>query len=103
MTQTKQVVRKYISEGWQVLPIPRGEKGPRVANWQSTTFDEAAFADNDNIGIRLGEPSRGLTDVDLDAAQAVAAAPILLLATQRIHGRPGKANSHYWYYSPGVK
>lgn len=86
-----------------MLPIPSGEKGPRVANWQSTTFDESAFGDTDNIGIRLGDPSRGLTDVDLDAPEAVAAAPTLLLATQRIHGRPGKSNSHYWYYAPGTK
>jgi hypothetical protein len=103
MTPTKQAVRKYLAEGWQVLPIPRGEKGPRVPNWQTTTFDETAFSGNENVGIRLGEPSQGLTDIDLDSPEAIAAAPLLLLNTGRIHGRAGKTNSHYWYISPGSK
>lgn len=96
-------VRRYIAEGWSVIPIPKGEKGPRVANWQNTTFTEDQFGADDNIGVRLGEPSGGLTDVDLDSPEAIRAAASLLLTTGRIHGRPSKQQSHYWYIAEGVK
>ena len=36
-------------------------------------------------------------DVDLDTAEAVAAAPFLLPPTGRISGRAGKPRSHFWY------
>ncbi len=95
-------VRRYISEGWQVLPIPHGEKGPRISNWQSTVFDDTHFQSNDNIGIRLGKPSNWLVDVDLDTPEALEIAPHLLLATSRIHGRPSKPSSHYWYFAENL-
>jgi hypothetical protein len=102
MTDTLDAVRRYLNEGWQVIPIPRGEKGPRIPNWQHTIFTLEAFHPSDNIGVRLGDVSNGLTDVDLDCPEAVAAAPFLLLETGRIHGRASKPRSHYWYISPGV-
>jgi hypothetical protein len=49
--------------------------------------------------VRLGEPSKWLTDIDLDTVEAVLAAKDLLRATDRIHGRPGKSYSHYWFYA----
>jgi hypothetical protein len=103
MADTRFAVNRYLAEGWSVLPIPKGEKGPRVPNWQNTTFDVSHFSEDDNIGVRLGEPSGGLTDVDLDCAEAIACAREILLNTQRIHGRPGKPASHYWYIAPGAK
>jgi hypothetical protein len=54
---------------------------------------------HENIGLLLGDPSGGLVDVDLDAPEAVAAAPVFLPPTLRRHGRPGKPNSHWWYVS----
>lgn len=103
MSDARVQARHYINEGWQVLPIPKGEKGPRVNNWQNTVFDESAFQPDDNIGVRLGDPSNGLVDIDLDCKEAIEVAPKLLLATNRIHGRPSKPRSHYWYISPGCK
>lgn len=97
-------VRRYIAEGWSVIPIPPREKGPRVPNWQNTTFTEEHFENaDDNIGVRLGDPSGGLIDIDLDAAEAVTAARSLLLQSPRIHGRPGKPYSHYWFRCKGIK
>lgn len=103
MSDAKIIARRYINEGWQVLPIPRGEKGPRASNWQTRVFSEEDFQVDDNIGVRLGEPSKGLTDIDLDCKEAIEIAPKLLLATNRIHGRPSKPRSHYWYIAPGAK
>lgn len=100
MADPRFTVRRYIGEGWSVIPIPKGEKGPRVANWQNTTFTEADFGADDNIGVRLGDPSGGLVDVDLDVVEAMRAATQLLLTTGRIHGRPGKPQSHYWFIAP---
>lgn len=95
--------RKYIAEGWSVIPIPRGQKAPRIEGWQQRTFEPEDFGAADNIGVRLGAPSGGLTDIDLDAPEAVAAARDLLLMTERIHGRPGKPSSHYWFIAPDSK
>ncbi len=58
------------------------------------------FSNGANIGLLLGSPSHDLVDVDLDAPEAVAAAETFLPNTDRIHGRPGKPRSHYWYTSP---
>jgi hypothetical protein len=102
MSNTRDV-KRYLDEGFSIIPIPRGEKGPRISNWQNTTFDESHFSETDNIGVRLGDPSRGLTDIDLDCNEALEAAPALLLSTQRVHGRRSKPQSHYWYIAPGSK
>jgi hypothetical protein len=72
-------VRRYMVEGWSVVLIPRGEKGPRVPDWQNTTFKEEDFGAEDNIGVRLGDRSGGLVDVDPDAQGAIAAARVLLI------------------------
>lgn len=96
-------VKTYLAEGWAVVPIPRGEKGPRLSNWQHSTYTETDFKPTDNIGVKLGDPSNGLTDVDLDCKEAISAAQTLLPKTQRIHGRAGKRRSHYWYTTPGIK
>ena len=103
MSDVRFSVKRYISEGWGVVPIPRGEKGPTVAGWQSRSFEEGDFEAADNVGVRLGDPSGGLVDIDLDCAEAIEVAPKLLLATERIHGRPSKPRSHYFYIAPGMK
>lgn len=96
-------VKAYLAEGWALVPIPKGEKGPRSSNWPTTVYTEADFRPGDNIGVKLGEPSNGLTDIDLDCEQAVLAAQTLLPKTQRIHGRRSKRRSHYWYVASGAK
>jgi hypothetical protein len=50
-----------------------------------------------NVGLLLGEPSHGLTDVDLDCPQAVAAADVLLPKTGWVSGRAGATRSHRFY------
>lgn len=91
MSDSRFWVRRYMAEGLSVIPIPPKEKGPRVPNWQATSFAEEDFGPNDNIGVRLGEPSGGLVDIDLDAKEAIIAARTLLLQSQRVHGRAEQA------------
>ena len=86
--------------GWALVPVPAREKGPRTPGWQDRTFGESDFGPTDNAGVKLGEPSNGLVDIDLDAPEAVKIAPFFLPDTGRVHGRPGKPRSHFFYYAP---
>jgi hypothetical protein len=94
----------YVARGWNPVPIPPRSKKPDDEAWQTRLIDEAAAAKffnsgQQNIGVQLGPASHGLTDVDLDAAEAVAIGPYLLPATESIFGRPSKRASHREYYT----
>ena len=43
-----------------------------------------------NVGVQMGAVSNGLTDVDLDCAEAIALAPRFLPSTPAVFGRQGK-------------
>jgi Bifunctional DNA primase/polymerase, N-terminal len=102
---TLQAARKYTARGWRCIPVPHGAKIPVVKGWQDLRLEAedlpAHFGNGDNIGLLNGEPSGNLVDVDCDAPEAVAAAPAFLPPTGRIHGRPGKRESHRWYVPSG--
>lgn len=97
MSDVRFWVKRYLDEGWSPIPIPSGEKGPRVSGWESKTFAVSDFSDTDNIGVHLGKT--GLYDVDLDDKMAAIAADILLPNTARVSGRPGKPRSHRFFTS----
>lgn len=92
--------------GWSVIPVPRGEKKPAIRGWEKLRLGEdeiqTAFADGENVGVLLGEPSAGLADVDLDCPEAVAVAAAFLPSTDCVHGRPSNPGSHRWYIAPGA-
>lgn len=99
---TVEHAREYTRRGWCVVPVPLGEKAPRVRGWQQlrlTEVDLPAYFDNrpTNIGVLLGEPSGNLVDVDLDCAEAVALASELLPRTGCVFGRASKRASHWLY------
>jgi len=58
---------------------------------------DAYFSDDSNIGVLTGEASGNFADVDLDCAEAVAAAPFFLPPTGMVWGHEGKPRSHYGY------
>lgn len=92
----------YTRRGWRVIPVPFGEKSPRLGGWQRLRLTEADLPHHfdgrpQNIGVLLGEPSGGLVDVDLDCPEAVALADELLPATGLVFGRPSKPRSHRFY------
>jgi hypothetical protein len=64
-------------------------------------FSPDEFREDQNIGLRLGRISNQLTDVDLDAPEAVAAAPEFLPPTTMVCGRESKPRSHYFYTASG--
>ena len=94
------------AQGWEPLWVPPGSKNPGRVGWQHERLDEGGirrkFVNGGNLGIITGEPSSGLVDVDLDAAEANACADEFLPVTGLIHGRPSKPRSHRWYISHPV-
>lgn len=101
---TIQAARLYVQRGWRVVPIPHGEKAPRLKNWQNLRLTEEELdlylSPDSNVGLILGAVSGGLTDVDLDSPTARAVAAELLPPTPMVHGRRSSPRSHYWYICP---
>lgn len=99
-------VRRYIEEGWAVVPIAPGEKGARDGGWlqkaRNKEYTIEHFEADANVGVVPGAPSGDRVDVDLDTPEAVAAAHVLLPQTQLIHGRPSRPSTHWWFHVPGA-
>jgi Bifunctional DNA primase/polymerase, N-terminal/Family of unknown function (DUF5906) len=101
-TNALDIARDLLKRGYKPLPIPIGEKGPIIKDWQNLviTSDNVAQYFNGaaiNVGVQLGHASGRLLDADLDCIEAVKLAPHFLPATNLIYGRPGKRRSHYLY------
>ena len=101
-TDRRQAAQELIDEGWAIVPIPKSEKGPRVAEWPTKTFAATDVSPDGNIGVKCGEKSGHRVDVDLDCDEAIRLAPKMLPPTGRIHGRTSKPGSHHWYEAEGV-
>ena len=102
MTRQQQI-ESYLSGGWQILPVPAGEKGPRTNEWQTKTFTAGDFRDTDNVGLKCGSVSGNLVDIDLDCEEALKLADAMLPPTGRIHGRQSRPRSHRWYRAEQAK
>ena len=70
--------QKILGENIVFLPIPKGQKGPRLKNWPEFTIDHMwkdryleLFEDDINIGVLLGYPSNRLVAIDLDSEAAL--------------------------------
>ena len=71
--------------------------GPRrLQGWVTEETAAKYFGGQVNVGVNLGNASKGLTDVDLDCGEALAVAPYFLPRTA-IFGRASKRNSHWLY------
>jgi putative DNA primase/helicase len=88
-------------QGWEPLHVPSASKNPGRDGWQRERLTEeqiaSIFSQGGNLSIITGEPSGGLTDIDLDAPEALACADDYWPPTGMIHGRPSNPNSHCWY------
>jgi predicted transcriptional regulator len=101
-SSTLDVALDYIGRGWSPIPIPHRQKRPKIEGWQTlrvTAADARRYfnGEDQNVGALLGEASHGLTDVDLDCAEAVAAAPFFLPHRTARFGRASKQCSHWLY------
>ena len=77
---------RYVQSGFAPVPIPKGEKGPRLRDWPKLRLSEGDishyFPNGANIGLLLGEPNGGIVDVDLDTPEAVTLASWFLPPTE---------------------
>jgi hypothetical protein len=101
MADVLKIALDYIALGWAPIPIPFKTKHPVVKKWQEMRITKSGATQHfnsapQNIGVLMGAPSAGLTDVDLDCPEAVAAAPFFLTPTH-CFGRPSKRCSHWPY------
>src|SRR4051812_49404189 len=98
----REIAIEYIRRGWSPVPVPFKQKGPTLPGWQQLRLTEenaAAYFDRSaqNIGVLLGPSSGGLTDVDIDCAEALALADHFLPSTGACFGRHSKPRSHRLY------
>lgn len=103
-----EIATRYIHKGWSPVPIPLGRKGPIEDGWQNLTITVENVAEHFNgaamnVGVQMGPKSGGLTDVDLDCAEALRVAPHFLPPTSAVFGRASKPRSHYLYTSPDAE
>ena len=55
-----------------LIPIPKGQKGPKMSGWQKTTYEDmnadylSQFDADSNIGVVLGKNSNHLVSIDAD-------------------------------------
>jgi predicted P-loop ATPase len=100
--RTLAIALDLIARGIKPVPVPRNKKNPVIPRWQHLDITAANAAEYFNgaalnVGAIMGPKSGGLTDVDLDCAEAVKLAPYFLPETHSIYGRAGKRRSHYLY------
>ena len=63
--KSPEIAEKLIKNGYQPIPIVRGEKGPRLEGWTRRRFTPADFGDDANIGIRCGDSRVAAIDIDI--------------------------------------
>src|SRR5438445_128202 len=56
----------YMGYGERPVPIPGGEKGPKIKEWMTKQFELSDFLEGDNIGLRMGLNSNGEFRIALD-------------------------------------
>ena len=94
----------YIARGWNPVPLPFKKKRPVGRAWPQRKINASNVArffngGQQNVGVQLGPSSNNLTDCDLDCAEALIIAPVLLPRTGAIFGRASAPGSHRLYYS----
>lgn len=99
-----------IRQGYQPLPIRKGDKRPYGAAWGHTRwnpdedeqtvtefFEDMAEKGAPGLGVLLGAPSGGLIDIDMDHPIALRLKDYFLPPTPMESGRAGRPRSHRWY------
>lgn len=95
------------NRGYVPVAIRDGSKRPHESAWVHTRWDSAeqvreAFtaypgAGAGGLGVLLGEPSRGLVDVDLDHPKSLRLRDYFLPPSPMATGRRKRPRSHRWY------
>lgn len=100
-SKIKEYAIEYNKKGWEFVPLENGTKLLHIKGWTTRKFTLDDLKEPCNIGIKLGKPSGGLVDIDLDWDYACKVAPYFLPDTGTRFGRGGKC-THWLYYSDGI-
>lgn len=102
---------EYVKRfGFAVIPLIQKSKSPAVKEWQkgppASELTEEEIRKRfthrlGNIGVRCGEPSGGLVDIDLDDDDAARLAPAYLPETGFRFGRKSRPCSHWFFRVEG--
>lgn len=96
------MIAQYRTNGWATIRVHPCAKAPIGQGWQKRTDEPGQFQPGENVGVRLGDPSQGLVDIDLDCDEACQLAAHYLRPTATF-GRPSKPRSHWIYRCPGIR
>ena len=106
LTRPSDAAFDYFDRGWQPIPVPYRRKNPGRDGWQDerrTRIDlEDDFAGRMNIGVLLGESSKGLVDIDQDVHEASLLARDFLPRTGSVFGRKSEPHRHWLYYADPI-
>ena len=98
--------KTYIDNGYDITILRPRTKKPKLEDWPNITLTandfegHGTFPEHYNIGLKLGEASDGIVDVDLDCTAAVWLGTSLLNTDTQVFGRVGNPGSHYLYRVP---
>lgn len=92
-----QEAERQLALGRKPLPLDSKQKTPRDSGWPEREYTAADFTNGYNIGLKLGDISGGLVDVDIDCREARELADDFLPPTGMEHGRNSTPRSHRWY------
>lgn len=93
-------LRRYIDRGWAPVALHPKSKRPKGNDWPNIDFAPEDFADDSNVGIKLGGKSGGLVDIDLDWPEARELAPVVLQSQLARFGRDGAPGGHWLAQCP---
>lgn len=106
-TSTVEQALEAYRRGYQPVAVINRNKSPYGSGWTQlrfttedqlrASFERYAQQGAGGLGLILGEPSRGLIDVDLDHPKALRLRDYFLPPTPMMTGRPGRPRSHLWY------
>src|ERR1700693_4684795 len=93
------LARSYFDRGWHLVRLRPDTKKPYDNDFYNVKLSQADLPVfiTDNIGIALGHLSNGLTDIDLDDADALKLADHFLPPTDMEFGRKSSPRCHRLY------
>lgn len=98
----QEAAHAYRARGWHLARLESGSKSPIESDWPNQRPEPGDFQHDEQIGILNGEPSGGLTDVDIDDKQSAPTVRAWMRDTGAVFGRDGKPDSHLLYKATGA-